>query len=197
MFLTKSNVFLQRREKTDIGALQPSAKHILLCTSYKAERPSYSFTESISEGSFVYIIAMIRTTQSPSPKDFFAMHSAVCATSIKAVPLFTTRGSILHKHIFRAGLAYPTAVLRKVTHTPDGSAERPGLGECAVCAACFCITDTRSSERTEVVTARVAIALLEGAAVALLPSFHFFVSTTIACHRSVVICHVSLKHTSV
>ena len=193
----KSNVFLQRREITDIGALQPSAKLILLCTRYKGDSPNYSSTESKSEALSVYSIALNRSIRSPSPKDFFAMHSAVCATSIKAVPLFTTRGPLLHKHISRAGLAYPVAVLRKVAHTPDGSAERPGLGERAVRAARLSVTSACSSEGTEVVAARVAIALLEGAAVALLPSFHFSVSTAIACQRSVVICHVSLKHTSV
>jgi hypothetical protein len=123
------------------------------------------------------------------------MHTTVSTSSFKAVPLFTTWGSILHKNISRAGLAYPTAVLRKVTHTLDGSAECPGLGECAVCAACVCITNTCLSERTEVVTAWVAIALLEGAAVALLLIFHFFVSTTFVCHRFIVIYRLRVKHT--
>ena len=123
------------------------------------------------------------------------MHTAVSAASFKAVPFFTTRRSILHKNISRAGLAYPTAVLRKVTHTPDGSAERPGLGECAVCAACVCVTNTCLSERTEVVTAWVAVAVLEGAAVALLLIFHFFVSTTFVCHRSIVIYRLKVEHT--
>ena len=55
--------------------------------------------------------------------------------------------------------------------------------------------NTGSSERTEVATAWVAVALLEGAAVALLLIFHFFVSTTFVCHRSIVIYQLREIHT--
>ena len=92
---------------------------------------------------------------------------------------FSARGSILHIEIIRACQGPSSAVLRKITHSLDWSAECPSRGIGAVCAASACITYASSSEGTIIMTAEIAITLFEGATVTLFKWIHYGVSTTI------------------
>ena len=71
------------------------------------------------------------------------------------------------------------AVLGKITYILDWSAEcaRRGIG--AVCTASACITFAVYGEGTIICTAKVVVALFEGATVTLLALIQYVVSATI------------------
>lgn len=173
----ESNVFLQPGQMRDIGTLQSSTHNILFLARLRAESLSFFPTVSESVAFSVYIIADVWALQCPFTKDLSAMHGAVGAVAMIAVALFRARGPILKVDIFRARGDAPQAVLGQVTDVLDGSAQCPRRGVGAVCAAPAFIAGAARGQAAVAVAARVAVTVLEGAAVTLLALVHVVVST--------------------
>ena len=187
-------MFLQPGKMRDITTLQPSTLNVLEGTANTLHFINSSSAMSISFCSNIYGIASIWTFHSIFTKDFLAVHSAVSAISMIAVAFFRAWGSILHIEIIRAGQGPPTAVLWKVTHSLNWSAECPSRRIGAVCTASACITFAARVEVTVTHTAGVAVTLFEGATVTLFALIHYVVSTTIVGKAFIEIHSVSPVH---